>query len=569
MKTVYSSFSRSFTKLLPALLAIVTFSYAQAQFEYHYTPVATLGNTETLGQPFAVAIDQNNNAYVADYLKHRVQIFNAAGEPIRQISSEGTTPGKLKFPSSIAITPNQQHLYVGHQQGVEVFTLAGEFVRRISTKHVDGIAIEAQAPGRIFLSTAFEILVYSADFAEKLPSIGTQGGGNGQLDNCRDIVLDKAGHLFAADMGNERIQVFTTQGEYIAQFRTSAKLHYYPSGLAIDGMDNLYVASQGADQIVTGYFDFTNNTWYANGGFGPTGTKASHFQSPIDITVVPSGIMAVADVHSHQVTLLMKDVNEITQWENLTKTFGNEDFIISASNVYAPEYQVKFEKVEDPAFTGDIAITYNENHDYVVKILRGGQVKIRASMADGLAFSEATKDITLTIDKAGQEITFAPLDIRVFGEAPFTINATATSGLPVTFESNNTAIATVANNTVTLKSPGIMMIVAKQDGNENYLAAYPVRQVLEIDAITGTAYEEHNSIRVYPIPAQDAVTINAPFTNDVTPVTICDAWGRTVRQQTPEVIDAQHRRISLAGLTPGLYLLQLNDGKTTQRLIKN
>jgi DNA-binding beta-propeller fold protein YncE len=576
MKTVYTSFSHvSFRKFLSMALVLMTLAGAQAQIEINYSRVATLGNDignaeGQFNQPSSIAFDKDDNAYVADQTNHRIQVFNTQGQLVRQFGTRGNNPGELNYPACVVVTPDQQHVYVGHDHGVEVFTRTGEFVRRVQTDNVYGISIEPHTPARVFLATTFKILVYSANFGQLLTTIGEYGHGDGQLDNCRDIVVDHNGHLFAADMMNQRIQVLGTDGGYIGQFKSSDQQNFYPSGVAVDGMGNVYIAEQGTRQVKVGYFDVPQGTWFKYGAFGPQGTNGSNFQSPIDITVTPSGMIGVADVQAHQVTLFKKQANEILNWEDFTKAFGDEDFSLQASNDKAPEYQVKFEKIVDPALTGEIVIDYTEQEDYVVRIIRAGQVRIRASVIDGITFGEAVKDIILTIDKAPQEITFAPLDIYVFGQAPFTVAATSTSGLPITFESNNTAIATVNGNTVTLKSPGILMIIARQEGNENYLPAYPIKQVLEIDAITGTAHEEHNSIRVYPIPAQDVLTINAPFTAVVTPVTVCDAWGRAVRQVTPEIVDAQTRRISLTGLAPGLYLLQLNDGKSaSQRLIKN
>jgi hypothetical protein len=75
-----------------------------------------------------------------------------------------------------------------------------------------------------------------------------------------------------------------------------------------------------------------------------------------------------------------------------------------------------------------------------------------------------------------QTISFPTLPARIVGAAPFTVTATASSGLPVTFASSTTTVCTVSENTVTLLAPGLCTLVAAQPGNDTYLAAPAVEQ---------------------------------------------------------------------------------------------
>jgi len=77
---------------------------------------------------------------------------------------------------------------------------------------------------------------------------------------------------------------------------------------------------------------------------------------------------------------------------------------------------------------------------------------------------------TLVISRALQTIAFAPFSDVVFGDAPLTLNATASTGLAVTYGSSAPAVGTVSNSTVFLLSPGSTTITASQAGNGNYLA---------------------------------------------------------------------------------------------------
>ena len=64
---------------------------------------------------------------------------------------------------------------------------------------------------------------------------------------------------------------------------------------------------------------------------------------------------------------------------------------------------------------------------------------------------------------------------HVVGDAPFTLSATASSGLAVSY-SVTSGPATVLGNTVTLTGVGTVVIQATQAGNTSYAAATPVSQ---------------------------------------------------------------------------------------------
>jgi hypothetical protein len=85
-----------------------------------------------------------------------------------------------------------------------------------------------------------------------------------------------------------------------------------------------------------------------------------------------------------------------------------------------------------------------------------------------------------------QTITFPYLPNQTFGAAPFTISATASSGLPVNFTSGTTTVCTVSGNTVTIGAVGTCAITASQAGNTNYSAATPVTQSFTINQASQT-----------------------------------------------------------------------------------
>lgn len=88
--------------------------------------------------------------------------------------------------------------------------------------------------------------------------------------------------------------------------------------------------------------------------------------------------------------------------------------------------------------------------------------------------------------KSNQTITFNTLPAKTFGEAPFTLEATASSLLPVSYTSSNTAVATLSGNIVTITGAGTTTITASQAGNETYNAATSVDQTLIVNKASQT-----------------------------------------------------------------------------------
>src|SRR4029078_10473234 len=92
----------------------------------------------------------------------------------------------------------------------------------------------------------------------------------------------------------------------------------------------------------------------------------------------------------------------------------------------------------------------------------------------------ATVTVTFTVVQANQTISFAPLPDKPSNAPPFTISATARSGLPVTFTTSTPGICSVSGTTVTILGPGTCTINANQLGNANYNAAPQVSQSFSV-----------------------------------------------------------------------------------------
>src|SRR5262249_15037358 len=99
---------------------------------------------------------------------------------------------------------------------------------------------------------------------------------------------------------------------------------------------------------------------------------------------------------------------------------------------------------------------------------------------DGHANSN-TSTVSITVnEKTHQTIDFGPLATKTYGDPDFDLNATASSGLPVSF-SIQSGPATVLGTTVHITGAGSVTVVASQAGNANYAPAPDVPQSFTVN----------------------------------------------------------------------------------------
>ncbi len=146
---------------------------------------------------------------------------------------------------------------------------------------------------------------------------------------------------------------------------------------------------------------------------------------------------------------------------------------------------------------------------------------------------DAMQSFAIAIAPASQSITFNALGSRALGSAPFTIGASASSGLAVTFSSLTTSVCTVSGSTVTLVAPGTCTVQASQAGNAGYSAAPLVNQSFTVSggltsqSITfGALGNKTLGAAPFTISATASSGLTVTFSS-VTP-TVCTVGGNAV-----------------------------------------
>ena len=114
-----------------------------------------------------------------------------------------------------------------------------------------------------------------------------------------------------------------------------------------------------------------------------------------------------------------------------------------------------------------------------IHIIGAGTSIITAKQAGDAGYAAAVNvSQTLTVAKADQSIALAALT-KALGDADFS-PAIASSGLTCTYQSSNTAVATIVSGKVHIVGAGTTTISASQAGNTNYNAATDNAQTLTV-----------------------------------------------------------------------------------------
>ena len=126
------------------------------------------------------------------------------------------------------------------------------------------------------------------------------------------------------------------------------------------------------------------------------------------------------------------------------------------------------------------------NESGVVTFVAAGTTTITAGQSGNKIYKAAASvSQNLIIEKVSQTITFDAIPTQNIANATYQLNATASSGLPVSYTSSNTEVATInQSGLITFVSAGTTTITADQNGNEIYKAAAPVSQNLIIEKVS-------------------------------------------------------------------------------------
>ena len=162
--------------------------------------------------PSSIALDKDENIYIADEWLNRITVYDSNGEFIRKWGEPGANQGEIDGPAGLAISGNSIYVSDSRNNRVQKFSLDGKFES----------------------------------------SFGESGDKAGQFNMPWGIGLDNDGNIYVTDWRNDRIQLFNSDGEWQATFGTSGTAvgqFNRPNSVSVDTDGDIYVSDWLNDRI--------------------------------------------------------------------------------------------------------------------------------------------------------------------------------------------------------------------------------------------------------------------------------------------------------------------------------
>jgi sugar lactone lactonase YvrE len=184
-----------------------------------WTPAGctTIGGGE-LERPTGVAVSADR-LYVVDPPGHRVVVMTLGGEVVARWGGRGEGPGRLNFPTGVALAHDGTVLVVDALNfRIARFTADGHWAGSFGTRGESGAelarpkAVASDRAGRVYVTDAQRdlVLVFAADGTFEY-ALGASGAAPGRLSLPAGVAVS-AERIYVCDSHNARVQVFEIVG---------------------------------------------------------------------------------------------------------------------------------------------------------------------------------------------------------------------------------------------------------------------------------------------------------------------------------------------------------------------
>ena len=283
-------------------------------FLYAYPSPPLQPPDDGFNQPQGVAVNPaGTDVYTADTYNHRVQRWTPTGTLVSKWGFRGTTdPYAMNYPRGIAVDPrNLDVVLLNSREGnIKRYTRTGTYIstfgswgtgtgqlnlpRGITVGSDGRIAVADSINLRVQVFTENGTLLWSAPCGVKPVS----GKGPGLLGGCTGVAFDPAGDLYAAAVTEHKVYKWSPVGVPLATWGTvgtAAGQLKGPYGVAVHA-GLLYVTESNNDRVSV----FTLNGQF-QGNFGSHGTEDGQFDRPRDISIDNAGRMYVTDSQNEHI----------------------------------------------------------------------------------------------------------------------------------------------------------------------------------------------------------------------------------------------------------------------------
>jgi sugar lactone lactonase YvrE len=377
---------------------------------------------------------------------------------------------------------------------------------------VDGSIIRKVTPTGIVTTIAGKV---------GISSYADGQGTNASFNNPQGIAIDQSNNLYVADMMNSVIRKITPDGT-VSTFAGQAGVNgsvdatgsaasfYFPIGIAVDTNGNVYVADSVNEtirkitpsRVVSTLAGYPRSYGYADG----TGS-AARFRNPCGLALDFANNIYVAD-NANEVVRKVTQAGVVTTLAGYPGSSGAADGTGNVARFYSLNYltvdtngnvivgDTSNQAIRKATPSGVVTTLAGQSGNpgsadgvgSVARFYQPAGVAVDSSgnlfVADMMNYTiRATQPLTT---KVNQSIAFPTIPEHSAGDNPFTITATASSGLPVYFDVISGPAVLDTNNNLTLLGGGTVTVAAWQPGDSSYNPAQVVQQSFSVTKVPQT-----------------------------------------------------------------------------------
>lgn len=174
-----------------------------------------------------------------------------------------------------------------------------------------------------------------------ITKLGSRGTSDGQFNVPVGVAIDASGNVYVTEINGNRVQKFTSDGAFIAKWGSTGSgdgQFNSPLGIAVDALGDVYVADVGNQRIQK----FTSNGTFIRAWGSGRASGDGQFNAPLGIAVGASGSVYVADLNNHRIQQFTPNGTFVAKWGSLGSgdgQFTNPQFVAvdASGNVYVTD----------------------------------------------------------------------------------------------------------------------------------------------------------------------------------------------------------------------------------------
>lgn len=215
-------------------------------------------------QPQGIASDAaNQTVFVADTENHRIQRFSQNGAFEITWGTFGSGVSQFRSPQGVDLDGSVVYVADTGNNLIKRYTRNGTFLSQFGGNGAGEGDFDGPTDVATFRDRDLGLRAYVADSGnnriqifdaddEFISSFGRPGSGPGEFNGPVGVAVGPSGSVYVTDSGNHRVQKFTADGQFlgaVGSFGSAVGQLNRPHGISISLLEEIDVVDEGNDRI--------------------------------------------------------------------------------------------------------------------------------------------------------------------------------------------------------------------------------------------------------------------------------------------------------------------------------